>query len=83
MNPTAFKALKAVYTSKSRMLSEMRGVVIDEHRDSATHMLLCTHVRVHTTKVSLFPAAALSLLAVRNGPGKAFWTILKLDAPGA
>ena len=57
MNPAAFNALKAVYTSKSRMLSEMSGGVIGEHRGSAMEMLLCpqpTQVRLHTTKVFMF-----------------------------
>ena len=76
MNPTAFNALKAVCTSKPRMLSEMRGGVIDGHRDSAMEMLLCAQVRLRATNVYLFPTAALSLLAVRNGLGKKFWTIL-------
>ena len=58
------------------MLSEMCGGVIGEHCDSAVEMLLCVQVRLHTTRVFLFPVAALSLLAVRNGLGKTFWTIL-------
>ena len=76
-NPTAFNALKAVCTSKSRMLSEMRGGVIDEHCDIAMEMLLYAQVRLHTTtNVYLSPTATLSLLAARNGLGKEFWTIL-------
>ena len=76
MNPEAFNSLKAVCTSKSRMLSEIRGGGIDEHRDSAMELLLSAQVRLHTTNVYLFPTAALSLLAVRNGLDKTFWTIL-------
>jgi hypothetical protein len=76
MNPTAFNSLKAVCTSKSRMLAEMRGGAVDEHRDNALEMLLSAQVRLHTTNVYLFPTAALSLLAVRNGLDKTFWSIL-------
>ena len=76
MNPTAFNSLKAVCTSKSRMLSEMRGGVIDEHRDSAMEMLLCAQVRLRTTNVYLLPTAALSLFVVWDVLDKTFWTIL-------
>ena len=79
MNLTAFNALIAVCTSKTRMFSEMRGGTISEHRNSTMEMLLCAQVRLHTTtstSVYLSPAVALSMLAVRNGPDKTFSTIL-------
>ena len=58
------------------MLSEMRGGVIGEHHDRAMEVLLCAQVRMHTTKVFVFPTAALSLLAAWNGLNKTFWAIL-------
>ena len=39
-------------------------------------MILCQQPRLHTTKVYLFPTAALSPLAVHNGLDKTLWTML-------
>ena len=47
MNSTPFEALETVYTSKSRILCEMRGPMSGKHRDIALEMILSAQVRLY------------------------------------
>ena len=83
INPTAFSAPKAVCTSKSRMLFEMRGGVIGEHCGGAMDgdTTMCVGALAHRQRL---PVPDGSLVAAR-GVERSRQDVLdgpQLDAPG-